>query len=468
MKLPAPRTLLRLLIGVAVPGLLVWFALQEPAQLAHVERVRHGPITRQFAEEGKTRLKARYVLSAPVAGTLLRIGHEPGDTVRAGQVLARIAPATSALLDASSRARAEADMAAGLAQQNAARERIRAARANWKLALASRERARALRPGNVISQEALEQAEARARRSLAELRGAQADEAAAAQRVSAARAVLAQEGQAHRHDDESAPASSAIHEGGHQSDDGSSRNGNDGRVARRNGSAASRTRQPKEDPHHHRSGIVTVVAPIDGVILKREQQSEMPVTAGQRLMEIGDITQLDIEAELLSTDAMTLKPGMPARVLRWGGDGVLDARISRIEPGAFTKVSALGVEEQRTRVLLDITTPREQWATLGDAYRVELEFIQQHLDEALQVPAGALFRLTGKQRQQLARHGAGGGNEPQWAVYRVVDGRARLTPVRVGLRAGTAAQILEGLSDGDAVIIQPDERIQDGTRIKAS
>lgn len=469
MKLPAPRTLLRLLIGVAVPGLLVWFALQEPAQLAHVERVRHGPITRQFAEEGKTRLKARYVLSAPVAGTLLRIDLEPGDTVHAGQVLARIAPATSALLDASSRARAEADMAAGLAQQNAARERIRSARANWKLALASRDRARALRPGNAISQEALEQAEARARRSLADLRGAQADEAAAAQRVIAARAVLAQEGQAHRHDDDPAPA--------------------------------------------NRSGIVTVVAPISGVILKRDQQSEMPVTAGQRLMEIGDITQLDIEAELLSTDAMTLKPGMPARVLRWGGDGVLDARISRIEPGAFTKVSALGVEEQRTRVLLDITTPREQWATLGDAYRVELEFIQQHLDEALQVPAGALFRLTGKQRQQLVNsgqdeaektgiHNAASPNiassdhapqgtgekkpgdtaapasanrsapippdEPQWAVYRVEDGRARLTPVRVGLRSGTAAQILEGLSEGDAIIIQPDDRIQDGTRIAAN
>ncbi|MDO4232538.1 MAG: HlyD family efflux transporter periplasmic adaptor subunit, partial [Lautropia sp.] len=194
MKLPAPRTLFRLLIGIAVLGLLTWFALQEPAQLAHVEQVRHGPITRQFSEEGKTRLKARYVLTAPVSGTLLRIDLEPGDRVQAGQVLARIAPATSALLDASSRARAEADVQTGLAQQNAARERIRSARAAWKLALASRDRARALRPSNVISQEALEQAEARARSSLAELRGAQADEAAAAQRVSAARAVLAQEG----------------------------------------------------------------------------------------------------------------------------------------------------------------------------------------------------------------------------------------------------------------------------------
>ncbi|MDO4233038.1 MAG: hypothetical protein Q4D19_12990, partial [Lautropia sp.] len=229
---------------------------------------------------------------------------------------------------------------------------------------------------------------------------------------------------------------------------------------------------------------------------------------------IGDTARLDIEADLLSTDAVTLKPGMHARVLRWGGDGVLDATISRIEPGGFTKVSALGVEEQRTRVLLDITTPREQWASLGDAYRVELEFIQQHLDNALQIPAGALFRLTGKQRQQLAEAGHGeaektgiheaasrnsassgeapqgtgekkpGGttapasgnpgrrpvasDEPQWAVYRVVDGRARLTPVRIGLRSGTAAQILEGLSEGDAIIIQPDDRMQDGTRIEAN
>ena len=137
-------------------------------------------------------------------------------------------------------------------------------------------------------------------------------------------------------------------------------------------------------------------------------------------------------------------------MLRWGGEGVLDATVSRIEPGGFTKVSALGVEEQRTRVLLDLNSPRERWIALGDAFRVEIEFIVSQQADVLQVPASALFR-------------AGEG----WAVYRL-DGRvARRTPVRLGARSSTAALVLEGLQAEQEVILQPDDRIKDGTRIKA-
>ena len=187
-----------------------------------------------------------------------------------------------------------------------------------------------------------------------------------------------------------------------------------------------------------------------GRVLKRHVESTTAVAMGQPLLEVGDPALLEIEVEVLSTDAVRLAPGLKARVLRWGGEGVLDARVTRIEPGGFTKVSALGVEEQRTRVILDFASPRAQWAALGDAYRVEVEFILQQDQDVLQVPASALFR-------------AGEG----WAVYVVDGGAARRTVVKVGARSATAAQVLDGLQADQTVIVQPDDRIKDGTRIEA-
>jgi HlyD family secretion protein len=184
--------------------------------------------------------------------------------------------------------------------------------------------------------------------------------------------------------------------------------------------------------------------------VRRHLESATAVAPGQPLLDIGDPTQLEIEADALSTDAVRLAPGMKARVLRWGGDGVLEAQISRVEPGGFTKVSALGVEEQRTRVVLQFTAPAERRAQLGDAYRVELEFILRQDSDVLQVPGGALFR-------------SGDG----WATYVVDGGVARRQAVRIGARSATATQILDGLQAGQQVIVQPDDRIHDGTRIEA-
>lgn len=426
MKHPPLKPLLYTAAALAALGLLAWAALREPVQLARVETARRAPITQSFSEEGKTRLKARYAITAPVAGTLRRISLQPGDAVQAGQTLAVIEPATSGLLDARSRAQAQADVAAGQSQQAAARQRIAAAQAAHDLAQASLRRAQPLQAAQAISQEAFDQARAQAATAAAELAAARADEQAAAARVAAARAVLAQEG--------------------------------------RTGNAA-----PAPLP---------VVSPVDGVVLKRVLESAAPVAAGQALLEVGDAAQLEIEAEVLSTDAVRLAPGMAARVLRWGGAGELAATVTRVEPGGFTKVSALGVEEQRTRVILDIDTPRSQWAALGDAYRVELDFILQHESDALQVPAGALFRTSDAAAPASAAPAASAptssplpaAQDPAsgWALYRVVDGRARRTPVQVGLRSATAAQILHGVAEGDAVIVQPDDRITDGTRIEAN
>jgi HlyD family secretion protein len=199
-----------------------------------------------------------------------------------------------------------------------------------------------------------------------------------------------------------------------------------------------------------RDKLLSVTAPVDGVIVKRTLESAAPVAVGQVLLEIGNPQALEIEVEVLSSDAVRLKPAGKARVLRWGGEGVLEATITRVEPGGFTKISALGVEEQRTRVILDFASPQQQWAALGDAYRVEVEFILRQEKDVLQIASNALFR-----------HAEG------WAVYRVEAGTAHRTTVQPGLRAALATQVLGGLEAGQSVIMQPDDRIKDGTRVQA-
>lgn len=402
-----PRKALYFVLAASFIGALAFITWREPRQLAATGAVTQGPLQETFTEEAKTRLKQRYAIAAPVSGTLQRITLEPGDAVQQGQPVAYIAPAASTLLDDRSRAQAEADVKSGQSQKAAASQRIAAARAAHQLAQASLKRARALAAGQAASQEALDQAQAAATRAAAELAAAQADEQAAIARVAAARATLAHEGAA--------------------------------------GESGARAPQP-------------VLSPVSGVVLRRSLQSATPVAAGQSLMEVGDTAQLEIEAEVLSTDAVRLAPGMAARVLRWGGEGALQARVTRVEPGGFTKVSALGVQEQRTRVILELTSPRADWAALGDAWRVETEFITRQEENAVQVPASALFRTAATE--------GGAGSTGGWALYVVENGRARLTPVRIGLRSDAAAQILEGAAPGQTVILQPDDRIHDGVRIQ--
>lgn len=402
-----PRKALYFVLAASFIGALAFLTWREPRQLAATGAVTQGPLQETFTEEAKTRLKQRYAIAAPVSGTLQRITLEPGDAVQEGQPVAYIAPAASTLLDDRSRAQAEADVKSGQSQQAAASQHIAAARAAHQLAQASLKRARALAAGQAASQEALDQAQAAATRAAAELAAAQADEQAAIARVAAARATLAHEGAA--------------------------------------GESGARAPQP-------------VLSPVSGVVLRRSLQSATPVAAGQSLMEVGDTAQLEIEAEVLSTDAVRLAPGMAARVLRWGGEGALQARVTRVEPGGFTKVSALGVQEQRTRVILELTSPRADWTALGDAWRVETEFITRQEENAVQVPASALFRTAATE--------GGAGSTGGWALYVVENGRARLTPVRIGLRSDAAAQILEGAAPGQTVILQPDDRIHDGVRIQ--
>lgn len=395
---PLSRKILLWALAAVALGALVWLARREPVQLASVARVSRGPLEISFTEDGKTRLQERYLVTAPVGGVVQRIALKPGDAVRAGQPVAEINPSNSSLLDPRARSQAEADISTADSAARAARQRTLAARTASEVAQTDYRRLQPLAQAGMISPAQLDNTRAQAALASAEFETAQADEKITERRLQAARAALAQEGRA--------------------------------------ANAGSK--------------VLTVTAPVDGVIIKRLVESASPVAVGEGLLEIGNPAALEIEVEALSTDAVRLRPGLKARVLRWGGEGVLDATVSRIEPGGFTKVSALGVEEQRTRVLLDLNSPRERWIALGDAFRVEIEFIVSQQADVLQVPASALFR-------------AGEG----WAVYRL-DGRvARRTPVRLGARSSTAALVLEGLQAEQEVILQPDDRIQDGTRIKA-
>ena len=377
-------------------ALLGWAALREPVQMVSVAAVTRGALEQNFLEEGKTRLKQRFVVSAPVAGRVQRITLQPGDAVRAGQVLAQIEPLSSSLLDPRARSQARAEVAASESALQATRQRTEAAQAASAVAQKELQRLTALADSGMLSPTALDQSRLQAASTAAALAGARADAQGAQQRLLGAQALLSDEGQAGR------------------------------------------------------GKLLQVTAPVAGVVLRRAVESATPVALGQVLLEIGNPQALEIEVEVLSSDAVRLSRGQAARVLRWGGTGVLAASVTRVEPGAFTKVSALGVEEQRTRVILDLSTAPQQWAALGDGYRVEVEFILRQEKDVLQIPSNALFR-----------HADG------WAVYRVEDGVARRTPLQLGLRSATAAQVIGGLQAGQSVIVQPDDRIKDGTRVKA-
>jgi len=193
---------------------------------------------------------------------------------------------------------------------------------------------------------------------------------------------------------------------------------------------------------------ITVRAPVAGAVLKIPRKSEGVVAAGQALMEIGDPRALEVEVDVLSADAVRLHPGTKVEFERWGGDGKLLGKVRVVEPVGFTKVSALGVEEQRVWVIVDFTSPEMQWQSLGDGYRVEANFILWEDNNVLRVPASALFR-----------DGEG------WALFVVQGGKAVKRKVKVGQRNGLNAQIVSGVDAGDKVIVHPDDQVKDGVRV---
>jgi len=384
------------LLAVAVTAGLAYGFLPKPAKVETVA-AQTGPLAVTVEEEARTRVLERYTVSAPVSGYARRIGLKVGDAVAVGQVLAEIEPVRSAALDPRSRAQAEAAVQVAASALAGARQQAAAAAAEARLAQLEVARSESLGQARFLSQAAVDTARARNDQAGAARLAAERGVDVAAHELAAARALLQRAG---------APSSAET---------------------------------------------VAVAAPVAGRVLKVEHESAGTVAAGQALMEIGDADTLEVMAEVLSTAAVKIAPGARVVLDRWGGGPPLEGRVRVVEPAGFTKVSALGVEEQRVRVVVDITTPKEVWRRLGDGYRVEASFVVWEGKDVLLAPTSALFR-----------HGDG------WAAFVVEDGRARLRPLSVGQRNGLQAQILKGLKAGERLINHPDDRVRDGARVSAT
>jgi len=385
-------------LAFALAAALAWGFWPRPV-LVETGTVSRGPLVVTVEEEGRTRVRDRFELSVPVPGHVRRLSLLAGDTVAEGQAVAELEPLRSTVLDPRSRAEAEARVALAESALHAAEHKAAAATAEAGRARGEHERRKRLCETGCISKEELENAAMLARRTEAEQRSAEFGIQVARFELEAARTALGY-------------------------------------------SAAQGAAAPAER--------VTLRSPVAGRVLKILRRSEGPVQAGEILLEVGDPHALEVEVDVLSSEAVRIPPGGRVRLDRWGGDGLLDAVVRTVEPSGFTKVSALGVEEQRVWVIADLTSPPDQWARLGDGYRVEAAFVIWEDSDVLQVPVSALFRR----------------NEG-WAAFVVRDGAARLQPVRLGHRNAHAAEVLEGVSAGDTVVLHPSNAVREGIRVKA-
>lgn len=385
--------------SAAIVAVLAWAFAPRPVEV-EVSAASVGRFERTIDEDGRTRLRDRYVVSAPLAGHLSRVTLREGDTLAADAPIATLTPALSPMLD-------ERTVRELRARVDAAQAMVKRAGARIGLAQVSREQARnevrrseELAAQGYVSATKLETDRLALRAAQKEYEAAEEDHHVAEYDLAQARAAL--------------------------------------EAIRQPGTGAARA--------------FVVRSPIAGTVLRVSQTSEAMVGLGAPLVEVGDTRRLEVLAELLTSDALQTPPGTSVRIERWGGEGVLEGRVRLVEPSAFTKVSALGVEEQRVNVLIDITSPAEQWQALGDGFRVSVSLVVQNVDRALRVPVSAVF-------PQPAQAGM--------AVFTIDGGRARLVPVEVGARNGVEAWIKSGLAAGTQVIVYPPSSVTEGVRVKA-
>lgn len=387
----------RVLLGAALVLSLLGVALWPRPVAVDVGEVTRGPLVVTIDEEGETRVHHRFVVSAPLAGRVERIELEPGDIVERNKtVVARLRPEAAPLLDARSRAEAEAGVSAARAALGQAQAEEKRARATLELAAAEVKRTQELFGAGLTTRQVLE--------------ARQTDLATAEESGRAAEFAAA-------------TAASELERA---------------RVRLRPGTldASGRT--------------LPVLAPVDGVVLRRFRESASVVPAGEPLVEIGDPSHVEIVADLLSSDAVKVKPGMRVSVEQWGGEHPMGATVRRVEPAGFTKVSALGVEEQRVNVIMDFDNGEAAWAAMGDAYRVEVRIAVWQTGDAVRVPTSALFRVG-----------------ERWAAYVVEEGRARRVELQLGQRTPADAEVLAGLSGGGRVVLHPPDTLVDGGRVTA-
>lgn len=387
------NTILLFLVAAVVVGLLTTWLRPMPTKV-DVAVVSRDAMTVTVDGEGKTRVRDRYVVAAPVAGRLRRIALRGGDAVKSGQLIAQIDPLPLNPLDPRQRAQAVAHVNAAEDAKREIDRMVERNKATYDQAVRELERNENLARSGVISREEFERAETAVAISLREYEAARSRSESAAHEVEVARAALL--------------------------------------AGNRSASAAS----------------VKVHAPTGGKVLRVVEESERVVVAGAPLVEVSNPAKLEVVIELLSTDAVKVSPGARVFLEAWGGPETLEARVRLIEPSAFTKVSALGIEEQRVNVIADLTEPS---SVLGDGYRVEGRVVVWHSDSIVQVPVSALFRRG-----------------DTWSLFVVEGELARLRAVEVGHRTPLAAEIKSGLEKGARVIKHPSNQIEDGTRVQTN
>jgi len=405
---------IRWLLFALAAGLLLWLGFRPQPVEVDTARIERGTLRVTVDEDGETRIREPYLISAPLAGRLIRVELEPGDSIVKGQVLAAIDPGEPGLLDVRSQAEAEARLKAAEAALRRAQSQAEIARAEVEKAerYVERDRQR-LAEGNITAPLLADTEHA--------LRISRGNETAAQSALDIA-----------RFEKEQAQA------------------------------ALLHSREIAEDETAGRQ--FEVVSPIDGVVLRRFQESATTIPAAERILEIGNPEDLEIRIDVLSEDAVKIRPGQRVYLENWGGPESLGAHIRRVEPSAFTKVSALGVDEQRVWVFADFDEtgppassplnpeiPSGGRTLLGDGYRVEARVIVWEKDGILKAPSGALFRH---------------GREGDWAVYTVREGRAALTVVTRGRDNGIETEIVAGVTEGEQVVLHPGDRVEDGVTVR--
>jgi HlyD family secretion protein len=388
----------RIVVAVLLLALVAgaFLAVRPQPVPVDVARASRGLLEQVVDDEGRARIRERYTVSAPVAGTLARIDLHEGDLVEPGGVVARLLPLASPLLDPEARKAAEQRLAAALDSFDQAKATVDRAELASTQTARDLERAASLAKTGALPQAQLDEASTDARIRAAELASARFAAKVAAHEIEQARAAVA-----------------------------------------------------RYRPGSSTSEQFEISSPVHGQVLHVLHQSEGVVEAGAALMEVGDPGALEIVADVLSQDAVSIKPGMRARVVHWGGARALAAKVRRVEPAAFTKTSALGVEEQRVNVLLDPDGPADGWRELGDGFAVEVQITVWSRQDVVQLPTSALFRQG-----------------ERWALFVATGHRATLRAVAPGHRGPLETEIEGGVAPGEEVIIHPGPGVHDGVRVE--
>jgi HlyD family secretion protein len=420
------RRILLILFVAALAGAIILGLRPAPVE-ADLATVVRGEIRETVDQDGRTRLRERYTVSAPLAGRLLRIELDPGDEVEAGETLvASIEPRDPELLDARALLQAEANVKAAEARLERTTPLLDEAVASLEFAKADLDRARRARqesPGSVTLNE-LESKEMVRRTRAALVRAAEHAHEIAKFELAQAKAALLRSRPSAEASDAQANSTSSKEEG----------------------NGKTRAPYPQQDPQWH----FNILAPINGRVLRVFRESSGVVQAGDPLLEIGDPLDLEVEIDVLSRDAVKVKPGASVLLEEWGGDRPLHGEVRLVEPSGFMKISTLGVEEQRVNVIVDLVDPPQTREALGDGFRVEARIVTAEAKDVLKVPTSALFR-----------------DAEDWAVFCVEEGVARQRTVKIGLQNGLEAEVLEGLAEGDQVVTHPGDNVVDGRAVRA-